>query len=89
MPVSRPRAMVYRGPAALVGCSEAVADMLVASPRNFEVIYAGHNEAVNVSAENLSKVDLYVQPGGAGTLCSHFRNDTVGLMFQILRMPGV
>ncbi|TWU74015.1 hypothetical protein ED733_000780 [Metarhizium rileyi] len=62
--MSRPRALVYRGPASGEGLAEAVANLLESSPRNFEVQYAGPREAINVSHESLSKVQLYAQPGG-------------------------
>ena len=64
--MSRPRALVYRGPSANVGCPEAVAQLLEASPRNFEVRYAGPNETIQISSETLKSVDLYAQPGGEG-----------------------
>ncbi|KID85300.1 biotin protein ligase [Metarhizium guizhouense ARSEF 977] len=60
----RPRALVYRGPASSHGLPEAVARLLESCPRRFEVQYAGPSEAVQVSHETLSEVDLYAQPGG-------------------------
>lgn len=62
--MSRPQALVYRGPAACEGCPEAVAHLLKSSPRNFEVHFAGPEEEIRVTLENLQKVDLYAQPGG-------------------------
>ncbi|GIZ36950.1 hypothetical protein CKM354_000041500 [Cercospora kikuchii] len=62
--MSRPRALVYRGPATSEGLPEAVAQLLESSPRHFEVQYAGPNEAVDISAGALRAVDLYAQPGG-------------------------
>ena len=65
---SRPRAMVYRGPAACDDCPEAVGHLLETSPQNFEVIYAGPDEDVEVTAQSLRSVQLYAQPGGPGVL---------------------
>lgn len=67
-PSNRPRALVYRGPATTKGLPEAVAQLLESSPRNFDVAYAGPDEAVHISAESLSAVELYAQPGGPGML---------------------
>ncbi|CZT15705.1 uncharacterized protein RCC_01539 [Ramularia collo-cygni] len=60
----RPRALVYRGPAACEGCPESVAALLRSSPQNFKVRYAGPKEAIRITPENLKKFDLYAQPGG-------------------------
>lgn len=70
--MSRPRALVYRGPATSEGLPEAVAQLLESSPRHFEVQYAGPNEAVDISAEALRAVDLYAQPGGDGMINNSF-----------------
>lgn len=66
-PTSRPRALVYRGPASGPGLAEAVAQLLESSSRNFEVRYAGPGEATEVSSESLRAVEVYAQPGGPGT----------------------
>ncbi|ODA81370.1 hypothetical protein RJ55_04335 [Drechmeria coniospora] len=63
-PPRRPRALVYRGSSTSRGLPEAVAQLLESSPRNFEVRFAGPDEAVDVTAESLSAVELYAQPGG-------------------------
>lgn len=63
----RPKALVYRGPAACNGCPEAVAALLQSSPSNFEVDYAGPNEKIDINEASLQHVQLYAQPGGGGT----------------------
>lgn len=60
------KALVYRGPAACEGCPEAVAKLLESSPSNFSVNYAGPKEDIDITPEALSKVEVYVQPGGGG-----------------------
>ncbi|GIH16846.1 BPL-N domain-containing protein [Rugosimonospora africana] len=62
-----PVALVYRGPASLPGCPEAVAALLKSSRCGFDVRYVGPDEDVPLSARALAGVALYVQPGG-GTL---------------------
>ncbi|MFJ1652784.1 BPL-N domain-containing protein [Streptomyces sp. NPDC088337] len=68
----RPLALVYRGPASLPGCPEAVAALLSSGPWNLDVRYTGPNEALPLSAEILTEAALYAQPGG-GTLASAYR----------------
>lgn len=68
MSVSRPKALVYRGPATSEGLPEAVAHLLESSPRQFEVRYAGPGEDIDITAETLRAVDLYAQPGGPGMI---------------------
>jgi hypothetical protein len=68
--MSRPRALVYRGPCTSDGLPEAVAKLLESSPQSFDVQYAGPGEAINVSSQSLSQVDLYAQPGGPGMSAS-------------------
>lgn len=65
----RPRALVYRGPAGHSDLSKAVAQLLETSPRHFEVLYGGPKEALDITRETLSTVDLYAQPGGPGMVC--------------------
>ena len=67
---TRPKALVYRGPAAGPGLSEAVAGLLESSPQKFQVQYVGPNETIGISSQSLSNVDLYAQPGGPGTIRS-------------------
>ncbi|WP_369386424.1 BPL-N domain-containing protein [Streptomyces sp. CG1] len=67
-----PLALVYRGPAALPDCPEAVADLLASGPWNLDVRYTGPREALPLSAESLSQAVLYAQPGG-GSLDSAYR----------------
>ncbi|MEE1805379.1 BPL-N domain-containing protein [Streptomyces sp. BE133] len=63
-PGPRPLALVYRGPASLPGCPEAVADLLAAGPWELDVRFAGPREALKLSAESLSRALVYAQPGG-------------------------
>jgi len=59
-----PVALVYRGPASLPGCPEAVARLLKASRWGFEVHYVGPDGEVPLSARALRGAVLYAQPGG-------------------------
>lgn len=63
----RPIALVYRGPAALPGCPEAVAELIDTAPTPLRPVFCGPDEDVPLDAESLSKAVLYAQPGG-GTL---------------------
>lgn len=67
-------AVVYRGPASCPGCSEAAAALLRRSPLGFEVSYIGPREKRKVIAANLRGVDLYVQPGGDGSVRQGMRS---------------
>jgi hypothetical protein len=60
------RALVYRGPAALPGCAEAVAALLRRSPWGFDVDYVGPGGSRELRPEALAGVTLYAQPGGGG-----------------------
>ncbi|MFE2940827.1 hypothetical protein ACFXKG_17465 [Streptomyces sp. NPDC059255] len=62
----RPPALVYRGPAALPGCPEAVAALLAAGPWRMDVRYVGPDEALPLTAASLDGALLYAQPGGGG-----------------------
>lgn len=55
-------AIVYRGPASLPGCPEAIADVLaeVGVPYRF----VGPAEPLGLSRDTLASASLYVQPGG-------------------------
>lgn len=57
-------ALVYRGPAALPGCPEAVADLLRRSRWNFDVQYVGPKEDMELRRKTLADAVLYAQPGG-------------------------
>lgn len=59
-----PRALVYRGPASLPGCSEAVADLLSSSSWNFDVRFVGPDEELQIDDATLYSAALYAQPGG-------------------------
>lgn len=61
---SHPKALIYRGPATCDGCPESIASRLESSTSHFEVKFAGPNEEVDITAESLKDVQLYVQPGG-------------------------
>ncbi|KAJ5807735.1 hypothetical protein N7474_009004 [Penicillium riverlandense] len=63
-PEPRPKAMVYRGPAACNGCPESVAELLRSSSSHFDVQYAGPNEKIDINEGSLQEVQLYAQPGG-------------------------
>lgn len=60
----RPVALVYRGPASLPGCPEAVAKLLRSSQLGFEVHYVGPRENTALSASALAGAAVYAQPGG-------------------------
>lgn len=62
----RPKAIIYRGPAACEDCPESLASRLELSSSHFEVKFAGPNEDIDITAETLRGVQLYVQPGGGG-----------------------
>lgn len=80
---SRPKAMVYRGPASCEGCPEAVASLLRSSPSNFDVVFAGPSEAIDINEVSLQGVQLYAQPGGGGgsfhwvVHCSRFHSGMI------------
>src|SRR2546422_38461 len=48
--VTRPLALVYRGPGGCPGCSEAVAELLHSSHWRFDVQYVGPHEQLKLSA---------------------------------------
>ncbi|MFX0592314.1 BPL-N domain-containing protein [Melissospora conviva] len=60
----QPSALVYRGPASLPGCPEAVAALLRSSPWDFDVRYVGPKEEISLSPRALAGATLYAQPGG-------------------------
>ncbi|MFE0027480.1 BPL-N domain-containing protein [Amycolatopsis sp. NPDC059021] len=65
--MSKPLALVYRGPATTKGCPEAVAELLRSSRHGFRVQYAGPGGDVPLKRKSLEEAALYAQPGG-GTL---------------------
>lgn len=65
-------ALVYRGPASLPGCPEAVAALLRGSRWDFDVRYTGPDEALPLTARALAGAALYAQPGG-GELSRAYR----------------
>ena len=60
----RALALVYRGPASLPGCPEAVADLIAASRWDLDVQFTGPRERLRLSPEVLERATLYAQPGG-------------------------
>jgi glutamine amidotransferase-like uncharacterized protein len=64
-PAVRPQALVYRGPATVPGCPEAVVELLSASLWNFDIRYVGPHERLALTPEALVGATLYAQPGGA------------------------
>jgi glutamine amidotransferase-like uncharacterized protein len=69
----RPRALVYRGPATVPGCPEAVAGLLRASRWDFDVRYVGPRERTPLGPAALADAALYAQPGG-GELDQGYRH---------------
>ncbi|MGP3989343.1 BPL-N domain-containing protein [Streptomyces sp. 3N207] len=67
-PHERPRALVYRGPAACEGCPEAVAALLRTARSRPRVQYCGPGEDVPLTATALAEADVYAQPGGGDDL---------------------
>ncbi|MDH6464780.1 glutamine amidotransferase-like uncharacterized protein [Micromonospora sp. A200] len=68
-----PVALIYRGPATLPGCPEAVAALLKSSRWGFEIRYVGPDEDLSLSHQALAGAALYAQPGG-GTLKRGYRH---------------
>nr|WP_271212797.1 BPL-N domain-containing protein [Rhodococcus wratislaviensis]GLK39508.1 hypothetical protein GCM10017611_63790 [Rhodococcus wratislaviensis] len=68
-----PRALVYRGPASVAGCPEAVAALLASSKWHFDVHFVGPDETLHLTDPVLSGAALYAQPGG-GTLQDAYRH---------------
>lgn len=68
-----PVALVYRGPATLPGCPEAVAALLRSSRWGFDVRYVGPGGELPLSHRTLAGATLYAQPGG-GTLKRGYRH---------------
>jgi glutamine amidotransferase-like uncharacterized protein len=65
-PPRQPRvALVYRGPAAVPGCPEAVAALLEASRWRFDVRYIGPAEDLPLRPDAFAGAAVYAQPGGA------------------------
>ncbi len=62
--MSRSLALVYRGPASLPGCPEAVGELLKNSGHNLEVRFTGPGEHLQLSPATLQRAVLYAQPGG-------------------------
>lgn len=71
--MSRPLALVYRGPASRpAGCAEAVARLLDGSPFDLDVRFTGPREELPLTADVLAVATVYAQPGG-GTLRAGYR----------------
>jgi glutamine amidotransferase-like uncharacterized protein len=72
-PAGRPRALVYRGPATVPGCPEAVVELLSTSRWDFDICYVGPHERLALTPEALAGAALYAQPGG-GTLSHGYKH---------------
>lgn len=57
-------ALVYRGPASVPGCPEAVAELLRRSDWDLDVHFVGPREELPLKARTLAGATLYAQPGG-------------------------
>ncbi|CAD0031319.1 unnamed protein product [Aureobasidium pullulans] len=68
----RLNAMIYRGTSGCEGCSESVQVLLESAYPDINVTFAGPDEDVQINAESLRQVDIFVQPGGPGTYRSAF-----------------
>ena len=66
------RALVYRGPASLPGCPEAVAALLAEPRWGLDVRFVGPKEDLALTGRALDSAALYAQPGG-GTLRQGWR----------------
>lgn len=64
-------ALVYRGPASVPGCPEAVAELLLRSGHGFTVRYAGPQEEYDLTAGVLARATVYAQPGGGSLRRAH------------------
>jgi glutamine amidotransferase-like uncharacterized protein len=66
------KALVYRGPASLPGCPEAVAELLRQSRWGFDVEFVGPKEHNRLKRSSLESAAVYAQPGG-GELAPAYR----------------
>lgn len=71
-PTANRLALVYRGPASLPGCPEAVAAVIRGSRSDLDVRYVGPREQLQLNPSVLADAVLYAQPGG-GELGRAFR----------------
>lgn len=63
--MTAPLALVYRGPAARpASCSDAVAALLLGSPRGFDVRFVGPGGDLPLTPATLARAAIYAQPGG-------------------------
>ena len=60
------RVMIYRGANSSENCPESVAALFKSTFPNVTITYAGPDEQVKITAETLSQVDVFAQPGGPG-----------------------
>lgn len=58
------RAAIYRGPASCEDCSETLKRAIEKLGPNYRVDFIGEDEPADITAENLSRYDIYAQPGG-------------------------
>jgi glutamine amidotransferase-like uncharacterized protein len=84
------RALVYRGPAACKGCSEAAGVLLESSTQGFKVEYVGPGERLKISDATLRSADLYVQPGGGKSLTRAYKQmkDSAAVIRNYTRSGG-
>ena len=73
MTSGKPVALVYRGPASLPGCPEAVAALLECGRWGFDVRIVGPAESTPLSRHVLAGAAVYAQPGG-GDLSYGYRH---------------
>lgn len=64
------RIMIYRGANSTEECPESIARLFKSTfPKSkLKTTYAGPDEKVQITADTLSRVDVFAQPGGPGTV---------------------
>lgn len=68
------RVAVYRGPASCEGCSETMKKAIEHLGPNYRVEFVGAGEKIDISPQNLSRYDIYVQPGGGQDIAGALRS---------------
>lgn len=84
-------ALVYRGPASCLGCSETLADRLSQSPLDMGVAFIGPDEKLSLEARSLAGADLYAQPGGGDDVLAaakHFPSSFVRALGDFVAEGG-
>ena len=88
-PVAGPLALVYRGPASIDGCPEAVAAALARSRWDLSVRFVGPREQLPLEPGVLAQARLYAQPGGGGLRRAHRKMRTAaGAIREFVRSGG-